>query len=246
MGGLVGWATSSAQITGSSASGNVSDGGDGEDQMGGLIGFLGYGIVRDSLSLGSVCDGVLTTSCAAGAGNDDIGVLIGSVYGEDGSGRSEVYNCLAAGETTSQSGDNTGFFGLIRFGNQTQLDAAIANNRFDTESSDGVTAKAGSRPRRRYGIANLSGITGAATSATQPASAYNNTWLATRWLFADGVYPRLLYFDFDPSNPTTENPSASTTIDVCETITGEDNDPLVDQGDALKPDCGDVLDAWPR
>ncbi len=88
----MGRAADSFQITGSSASGNVSDGGDGNvDFMGGLIGFLGYGIVRDSLSLGSVCDGVLTTSCAAGAGNDEIGVLIGRFYGDDGSGRSELY-----------------------------------------------------------------------------------------------------------------------------------------------------------
>ncbi len=41
-----------------------------------------------------------------------------------------------------------------------------------------------------------------------------------------------------------DNPSASTTIDVCETITN--NDPLEDEGEADTPDCGDVLEAWPR
>ncbi len=243
MGGLVGRASNNSEITGSSASGNVFDGGDDSDYMGGLLGALAHGIVRDSLSLGSVCDGVLTTSCAAGVGNDGISLLIGYVLGVFAAdNKSEVTNCLATGATTSHSGDATGFFGLISFGNQSQLDAAIANNRFDTEAS-GVTAKAGSAPDG-VTIADLSGITGAATSATQPASAYNNTWLATRWLFADGAYPRLLYFDFDPANPTMENPAGSDTIDVCETITN--NDPLEDQGDALKPDCGDVLDAWPR
>ncbi len=254
MGGLVGQAANSSQITGSRASGSVSNGGVGEDRMGGLIGFLGYGIVRDSLSLGSVCDGVLTTSCAAGAGNDEIGVLIGRFYGQDATSKSEVYNCLAAGATSGHTGDNVGFFGRIQNGSQTQLDAAIANNRFDTEAS-GVTAKAGSATGGVM-IADLSGITGAGTEATQPATAWLDTdtdtddvpdassWLATRWLFASGVYPRLLYFDFDPASPTTENPTATTTIDVCETITN--NDPLEDEGDENVPDCGDVLEAWPR
>ncbi len=254
MAGLVGQVLNNSRITGSSASGNVSDGGTGDDSMGGLIGSLGYGIVRDSLSLGSVCDGVLTTSCAAGANNDNIGLLIGSFYGDDGSGKSEVYNCLAAGAANGDSGDDVGFFGSIIVGTQTQLNAAIANNRFDTESST-VTAKADNAPGG-VTIADLSGITGAGTEATQPATAWLDTdtdtddvndassWLATRWLFADGVYPRLLYFDFDPASPTTENPSASTTIDVCETIMN--NDPLEDEGEADTPDCGDVLDAWPR
>ncbi len=255
MGGLVGDARGNSRITGSRASGNVSDGGDDSDRMGGLVGYLGHGIVRDSLSLGEVCDGLLATSCAAGDGADNIGLLIGRAAGQAGTDKSEVYNCLAAGATTSQTSDNTGFFGLIQNGTQNQLNAAIVNNRFDTEAS-GVTAKAGGAPGG-VTIADLSGITGAGTEATQPASAWLDTdigdgddtndsssWLATRWLFAASAYPRLLYFNYDPANPTTENPTASTTIDVCETVTG--NDPLEDQGEENMPDCGDVLEAWPR
>ena len=87
-------------------------------------------------------------------------------------------------------------------------------------------------------------VTGGDTAATQSATAYNNSWLATRWRFAANAYPQVLYFDFDPMNPTTENPTSATTIDACETISS--NDPMTDEGDAHIPDCGDVLTAFPR
>ncbi len=236
LGGLAGSAYTS-QITGSMASGNVSDGGASVDIMGGLIGALGYGIVRDSLSAASVCDGA-GASCVPEGSIDGIGVLIGSIYGADADGGSEVYNCLATGLTRGHSVDRIGFLGVIQNGSQTQMDTYIANNRFDTSASM-VTAKAGKAPSG-VTIATLSGITGAGTSATQSATAYNNTWLAGRWLFMADSYPRLLYFDFDPDDDAqTDN-----TIDACEAIASNNN--MMDEEDADMPDCGDVLDAWPR
>ncbi len=244
MGGLVG-RTHGGRITGSRASGNVSDGGGGNDSMGGLVGLLETSAVRDSLSLGSVCDGVITgESCAAGDGNDNVGILIGSFSSADA--RTEAYNCLGTGLARGHSGDHIGFWGNSDTGADSadHLNMHITNNRFDTEAS-GVTATVGSFSNLfSVTAADLTGIVGADTAATQSATAYDSTWLATRWLFAAGAYPRLLYFNFDPDNPTTENPSSETTIDVCETIT--DNDPLEDEGEADKPDCGDVLEAWPR
>ena len=85
MGGLVGYFLSN-QIVSSRSSGNVSDGGDGTDNMGGLLGnnifdsTFNSSSVRDSMSSGRVCDGVLTTSCAAGNGADNIGALIGNLF----------------------------------------------------------------------------------------------------------------------------------------------------------------------
>ena len=242
MGGLVGWAADDVRITGSRSSGNVTGGGAASDRMGGLIGDLSGNIVRDSLSLGGVCDGVYTTSCAAGDGNDDIGVLIGTFHGQDADGKSEVYNCLATGVTSGHTGDAIGFLGRIENGNQSQLNAIIANNRFDTQTST-VTVKAGNVPAG-VTVASLSGITGGNTTATQVSTAYHSSWLAARWLFASNAYPRLLYFDFDPANPTTENPTSVTTIDVCETVSS--NNSMTDEGEEDIPDCGDVLEAWPR
>ncbi len=243
MGGLVGWANNTSQIVGSGASGNVFDGGAGDDRLGGLLGWMETAIVRDSLSLGSLCDGVLTEeSCAAGDGNDNIGILIGHLEAIDGS--EFVYNLLGTGLARGHSGDHIGFLGVANYDSvvEAEVIANVTNNRFDTEAS-GVTAKAGRVPDGVM-ASNLTGIVGADTAATQSATAYDSTWLGTRWLFAAGAYPRLLYFNFDPDNPTTENPSSETTIDVCETIT--DNDPLEDEGESDKPDCGDVLEAWPR
>ncbi len=245
MGGLVGQLGQfgdNSQIIGSRASGNVSDGRAQGDYMGGLVGYVAKGIVRDSLSLGEVCDGVLTASCAAGDGTDRVGLLIGRAFGEVSSNQSEVYNGLALGQASQSSGDNVGFIGQIWYGTEMQLNAIIANNRFDTTAA-GFTTTAGRVPSD-VTAGNLTGIVGGTTAEVQVSTAYNTTWLATRWLFAASAYPRLLYFDYDPANPTTENPTASTTIDVCETITN--NDPLEDQGEENMPDCGDVLEAWPR
>ncbi len=241
MGGLMGYATG-GQITGSRASGNVSDGGAETDEMGGLVGnLLGSSIVRDSLSLGSVCDGALSgTSCAEGSGANNIGVLIGRVHGQDSRSKSEVHHCLALGATSGHGTDDAvGFFGRIANGTQDQLNANFTNNRFDTAAS-GVTAKAGALPGSLM-AANLSGITGSNTAATQSATAYNTTWLAARWLFASSSYPRLLYFDFDPANPTIASPTEDSAIDVCETISSNNN--MMNEGEEAIPDCGDVLDA---
>ena len=81
-------------------------------------------------------------------------------------------------------------------------------------------------------------------AATQALTAASTGWSAARWLFASGAYPRLRYFNFDPASPAADNPTAATTITVCETITP--NNPMTDEGDANMPDCGDVLDAFPR
>ncbi len=249
MGGLVGYLVgdpeNSAYIIAGRASGNVSDGGAGGDSMGSLIGeMINNIIVRDSLGSGAVCDGALMdTSCAAGAGNDFIGILVAYAEGYRLTNqKNEFYNCLARGLTRGESSDRIGFFGTIEHGSETNLNASIANNRLDTQASGVTTIVAA--PPSGVSASNLTGIVGADTAETQSATAYDSTWLATRWLFAEDSYPRLLYFNYDPANPTMENPSSETTIVVCETITN--NDPLEDQGDALKPDCGDVLDAWPR
>ncbi len=277
MGALVGHALStsnnSSAIAGSSANGNVSGGGNGKDHMGGLVGLIFGPTVRDCFSSSSVCDGSGPGCGIAGPDKDGIGALIGLVLyylgihretgrkftNPPGTG-SKVYNSMAVGSIKSSTGDKKGFIGSVENGSTTVLNTNIANNYFDTTTtlttttvgqvSDGVT------------IADFAGIVGGTTAETQPATAWLDTdtdsndvydassWLATRWLFTDGVYPRLLYFDFDPSNPKTEEPSTTTTIDVCETITdaesGITNDPLVDEGEAGKPDCGDVLEAWPR
>ena len=253
MGGLVGFMDNNADrgIVGSQSSGNVSNGGNGNDNMGGLVGRQGFGMVRDSYSSGSVCDGVLTTTCAAGAGADNIGALVGWAYGHDNSPNSvsisPIHNSLATGSTQSHTGDKAGFLGEIQDGTLSNLNNIMTNNHFDTTTT-GITAKAGAAPGG-VTIASLTDITGRATTALQVATAYSNTWLASRWLFAMSSYPRLLYFDFDPDNPTTENPMADTTmadttIDVCETVDSNNN--MMDEGEADIPDCGDVLSAWPR
>ena len=91
-------------------------------------------------------------------------------------------------------------------------------------------------------VTGLTGVTGGNTAATQSSTAYHSTWLASRWSFAANRYPRLLYFDYDPDNPETDNPTTSDTIDVCETVLG--NNAMLDEGDPDRPDCGDVLEAW--
>ncbi len=135
--------------------------------------------------------------------------------------------------------DNVGFIGLIENGDQTKLDANITNNHFDTTTT--TANKAGDAPAG-VTISTLAGITGSATAALQTATAYDN-WLTSRWYFSVNFYPQLLYFNFDPSSPTTENPSAATTIELCEVISSNDID--MDEGESSIPDCGDVHSAWP-
>ncbi len=263
MGGLVGSAVAQSSIIGSSSSGDISNSVRGNAYMGGLVGHLGWTNLRDSFSSSSVGEDSDTGSLS----DDKTGALIGSLYGEvisntDPARRFQIRNCMAVGLTRSNAGDETGFIGFIENGNDAKLNMSITNNRFDTTTT-GLSAAAtvGTAPSD-VTLSNLTGMIGAGTTAMQPATAWLDTdtdadnmndsssWLATRWLFAAGAYPRLLYFDFDPSNPTTENPSSASAIDLCETITDVDsgitNDPLVDEGEAGKPDCGDVLEAWPR
>ena len=253
IGGLVGRLFNNASVIGSSSSGNVSDGGDGNDYMGGLVGQVGWAIVRDSFSSGSVCDGTTnTTFCdTAGGGDDNIGILIGYFWGDDGGGKAELYNSLGVGQTSGNGSDNVGFLGYIRQGNQSQIDAILTGNRFDMARSGG-TAKAGRVPQWDHdsngGTPNVDVtiadtlIVSGNTAATQVSSAFTG-WSAMRWLFASGADPRVRYFNYDPANPTTDGSTADTTITVCETA---GSDPMTDEGEAGTPDCGDVLSAFPR
>ena len=254
MGGLVGLMFSGSSVIGSSSSGNVSDGGAENDDMGGLVGQLGWAIVRDSFSSASVCDGTTnTTFCdTAGDGDDDIGILIGYFWGNGGGGgKAELYNSLGIGQTVGHGSDTIGFLGYILTGNQSQIDAILTGNRFDTASS-GVTAKAGRVPTWDHDgdggttaeiDVDPAGITGGNTSATQALTAVSTGWSAMRWFFASGAYPAVRYFNYDPANPTTDGSTADTTITVCETA---GSDPMTDEGEADTPDCGDVLSAFPR
>ena len=252
MGGLVGWLGRGSQVVGSRSSGNVSNGGDGDDHMGGLVGNSGFqgGIVRDSFSSGEVCDGKLggenpsTSRCSrAGDGADRLGPLIGYLAGESTSNtdttlRALLHNCLAVGAARENTGDFLGFIGWINEGNTSKLNRNITNNRFDTET----TMTNNESGRSPTGDTNLAGVTGGNTAAIQALTATTAGWSDKRWLFADGAYPRLLYFDYDPDDPRNENPTAATTIDVCETVQG--NNAMVDEGKPDRPDCGDVLEAW--
>ena len=231
LGGLVGYTLSKHILVGSRNSGNVSDGGKGDgDSLGGLIGYSRSSIVRDSYSSGAVCDGMLTNSCAAGDGVDNIGILTGRFN------RSQIHNCLGTGQVSGSGGDRIGLIGwLDDLRNASGLSTLITNNRFDKETTGTAT-----RVGLFRGEGRITGITGKSTTKTKAARAYNNTWLATRWHFAADSYPQLLYFDYDPDDDSaTDN-----TIDVCETISS--NDMTTDEGDANKPDCGDLLNVWPR
>ena len=253
MGGLVGNSLS-AQIVSSRSSGNVSDGGDGADNMGGLIGdysMFGVSSVRDSMSSGRVCDGVLTTSCAAGSGADNIGALIGYLGGYISSAfTTNVHNCLAVGQTESNAGDNIGFLGniFVNTGDMAStLNGVLTNNHFDNSATGtGITAKVGALPAGSVVNADLTGITGSATNILQVATAYTG-WSTTRWLFVAMAYPQPVYFDFDRNSDADDNPltMAEDVIDICEDITPT-NDATMDEGSASRPDCGDVLTAWPR
>ncbi len=246
IGGLVG-SSVEGMIVGSSSSGSVALGGDGIDHMGGLVGQLTHAVVSESFSSASVCDGSDNTCGTAGMGDDNVGALIGTIFGEETANtntalRSQVHNSMAVGTTVGHGSDNVGFIGLIRNGNQTKLDANITNNHFDTTTA--TVNKAGDAPDG-VTISTLAGITGSATAVLKTATAYTS-WRTTRWLFVDNAYPLLLYFNFDPDNPETENPNPSlgATIKVCETISSNDQD--MDEGEASIPDCGDILSAWPR
>ena len=253
MGGLVGDVFDSI-IVAAQSSGDVSDGGAGVDAMGGLIGIdTGNILLRDSYTSSRVCAGVLTTTCAAdGSSEDNVGALIGEAYGIDPpdldpstvEDASEIHNCLAVGETTGDVNDTIGLLGIISEAEaavESEINAAITDNYFDTDTTglDAINGRAGDA--NEIMNSNLTGITGATTNTLQTATPYSTNWLATRWLFEASVYPSPLYFDFDQDNDlnTTDD-----FIDVCETVAG--NDPKVDEGEFSRPDCGDILDAWPR
>ena len=246
-------------IVGSSSSGNVSDGGDDPDQMGGFIGRISpAGFIRDSFSSGRVCDGVLSgNNCSAGKGSDRIGAFAGRLYGQGTSSsftaKPEVHNCLAVGKTDSNTSDVVGFFGEITYGTSAEIQALVTQNHFDitTTGLDATNGRGGSLPGDPDDTGtltavtdnDLTGITGSATNALQVTAAYTG-WSAVRWHFAAGSYPEAVYFDFDPANPTTDSPTGESTIDVCEDI--DSNDPMLDEGSADMPDCGDILSAFPR
>ena len=255
MGGLAGNMINNAQVIGVAAAGTVSDGGASDDFMGGLLGVIsGLAILRDSSSSGMVC-AADTSGCDAGSnGADRVGGLIGlSVGTSDASNDPQIHNCLATGAVNVLATEDMagGFIGVVLNGTVAKLNASMTNNRYDTDTTTlSTTMEVGQVPdfnsnrNRGDDLASLSGITGSATTALQIAAAYTS-WLTARWLFAMSAYPQPLYFDYDPANPATHPPTAATTIDVCETITPTNNT-AVDEGDADKPDCGDVLTAWPR
>ena len=262
MGGLVGQINTITglvnQIIGSSSSSTVSDGGDGNDVMGGLIGTIGgLAIVRDSYSSSMVCAAETSDCDASGNGADRVGGLIGYSTGRsDANNDPQIHNCLATGAVHAlDTEDNEGgLIGRVANGSTSELNASMTNNRYDiTTTTLSATEEVGSVPdldmdgtaNEADDLALLNGITGSTTTVLQVAMAYNNTWLTARWLFAMNAYPSLLYFDYDPMNPTTASPTAATTIDVCEAITPTNNT-AVDEGEPDKPDCGDVLSAWPR
>ena len=250
MGGLVGQAHTTV-IIGSSSSGSVSNGGGGDERMGGLAGQSYYGIVRDSFSSASVCDGTTSTTFCDNAGNgtDGVGVLIGWFYGRDAGGGTELHNSLGTGQTKGSAGDNIGFLGRILSGDQSQINAELSGNRFDTESSK-VADKAGRVPTWDHddnGGTDPVDVTigdalivGGITSATKALTAVSTGWSAARWLFASGQYPRPIYFDYDQDMDGDDDPTTKPedVIDVCEEISDSDssvdgtagNDPMLDEG----------------
>ena len=85
----MGFMIDNCMIVGSRASGAVSNGGAMVDYMGGLIGRIGYGLVRDTQSSASICDGSGANCDTASGGNDAIGALIGFVHGHDAADRKQ-------------------------------------------------------------------------------------------------------------------------------------------------------------
>ena len=202
MGGLVGIARDNAQIIGSRASGTVSNGGAGTDNMGGLIGTIGLlAIVRDSSSSAMVCAATPTDCAAAGNGADSLGGLIGVFPGKNDFNDTKVHNCLATGAVAGAASEDRigGFIGVIQNASAAELSANMTNNRFDTSSTT-QSVSVGSVPNLdgtsdvAADLALLDGITGGDTAATQSATAYNSTWLATRWRFAATAYPQAPVF----------------------------------------------------
>ena len=103
MGGLVG--QNSGTIRGSTASGNVSDGGSppgaagSNDHMGGLVGRQSGGTITSSIAMGDVSNG--------GGGHDSIGGLLG--YQDFGT----LENSTASGDVSNGGNDNDYMGGLV-------------------------------------------------------------------------------------------------------------------------------------
>ncbi len=282
LGGLVGSRFSDIlELVGSYAGGSISNESTANqtDSMGGLIGTYRedrgthiYFRLYNSLSTVQICDGTLSGSaCAAGAGNDRVGALIGS-YGT--TANSIVENNLAIGLTeglTAGNGDSVGFFGYM-FDNvddgetaaevTTALNAAIIGNYYDSAVTT-LGQHVGVLPAidhddnpatdaQQVMNSDLTGIRSRTTTqlqVTAPATTDSGTaayvgWDTNRWYFKDASsYPEPRYYDYDWDHDG-DSGTAAISIDICEDITP--NDPEVDQGSPLKPDCGDKLSAFPR
>ncbi len=240
--------------------------------MGGLLGIHSssnpskYFRLRDSLSTVQICDGALSGStCSAGAGNDRIGALIGQYLT---TANSIVQNNLAIGltegKTTGDPGDAVGFIG--RMPNNvdggataaevtTALNAAFVGNYYDSAITT-LGSRVGQLPTVAGTAVMDSDLTGirprtttqlqvAAPATTDSSTAAYVGWDTNRWYFKAGSYPEPRYYDYEWDHDG-DSGTAAISIDICEDITGEANDPEVDQGDPLKPDCGDRLSAFPR
>ncbi len=275
IGGLVGnRADQNLEIAASHAGGSIHNqsSADQNDTIGGLLGAhntsvpANYFRIRNSLSTVQICDGALSGStCSAGAGNDRIGALIGQYLT---TAESIVQNNLAIGltegKTTGDPGDAVGFIG--RMPNNvdggataaevtTALNAAFVGNYYDS-----AVTTLGSRVGQLPTVAgtavmdsDLTGIRPRTTTQLQvaapssgddaPATSVYHGWDTNRWYFKAGSYPEPRYYDYEWDHDGNEA-TAAISIDICEDITA--NDPELDQGDPLKPDCGDKLSAFPR
>ncbi len=275
-GGLVGARDTarSLEIAASHASGSIhsQSSADQADYMGGLLGIHSssnpskYFRLRDSLSTVQICDGALSGStCSAGAGNDRIGALIGQYLT---TAESIVQNNLAIGLTeglTSSNGDAVGFIG--RMPNNvdggataaevtTALNAAFVGNYYDSAVTT-LGSRVGQLPTvdsTAVMDSDLTGIRPRTTTQLQvaapstgddaPATSVYHGWDTNRWYFKANAYPEPRYYDYEWDHDG-DSGTAAISIDICEEITPT-NDPELDQGDPLKPDCGDRLSAFPR
>ena len=118
IGGLVGRQTSGT-ITNSTAMGNVSDGGGGDDPMGGLAGFA-QGTITNSTAMGNVSDG--------GGGYDKMGGLVGR------QGGGTIRNSIARGNISNGGGTSDRMGGLV---GEQDAGGTITNSTAMGDVSDG-------------------------------------------------------------------------------------------------------------